>query len=471
MKKLYKNILDNIQSIIKSEKNWIEEEFYREVVRNTFIINMGYECDNLFKKEWSNAFQKKDLLILGSIENRWQRGISALDSKMKENGCVWGILVHLSGIWLLNAEMASNRESSFKNSKIVLEIQYGMNTDQKYFRYFSAENIIGEKKNACFFRDIIDYKNNEYKGKEKSWPAYESALKRFLDFYVEYKGDYGYEENVYDKIDYPFFVEFIRKGTKCKSLMSARNSFFYIKDFMNRKSGKGEFENTEQIIKSFSEFRPKCEMQNIMHMDKLRIALRFLDKNRNGIRNKAILLMFLSYGMERRKLCVLKWNDIHLRETLLEMGQKKYPIPDYLMDMLIKLKGQNMSSEYIFCNNNGEVLSDGAINNILSGIAKVDVSDGFYSQLTPANIRRCLARYLLEHEYPLERIFYLMDIDGYKLDSYISMEDINRKFWRICENPIVCKRVQHPMNNFLEELRALVEEGGRENDIGRDKKR
>ena len=40
MKKLYKNILDNIQSIIKSEKNWIEEEFYREVVRNTFIINM-----------------------------------------------------------------------------------------------------------------------------------------------------------------------------------------------------------------------------------------------------------------------------------------------------------------------------------------------------------------------------------------------------------------------------------------------
>ena len=70
MKKLYKNILDNIQSIIKSEKNWIEEEFYRKVVRNTFIINMGYECDNLFKKEWSNAFQKKDLLILGSIKNR-----------------------------------------------------------------------------------------------------------------------------------------------------------------------------------------------------------------------------------------------------------------------------------------------------------------------------------------------------------------------------------------------------------------
>lgn len=54
-----------------------------------------------------------------------------------------------------------------------------------------------------------------------------------------------------------------------------------------------------------------------------------------------------------------------------------------------------------------------------------------------------------------------MDIDGCKLGSYISTEDINGKFRSVCENPIVCKRGHHPMENFLEELRELSRKGSR----------
>lgn len=75
---------------------------------------------------------------------------------------------------------------------------------------------------------------------------------------------------------------------------------------------------------------------------------------------------------------------------------------------------------YVFCNRNGTELSEGAINTILSDIAKVDSRDCFYSQLTPGNVRKSLAGFLLENGYPLHKIFYLMDIEGYKLDSYIS---------------------------------------------------
>ncbi len=74
----------------------------------------------------------------------------------------------------------------------------------------------------------------------------------------------------------------------------------------------------------------------------------------------------------------------------MEVNKKKYPMPTYLLEMLMKWKEQDASGKYVFCSNNGEVLSDGAINTILSGIAKADINDGFYRQLTPANIRRCL---------------------------------------------------------------------------------
>ena len=112
-------------------------------------------------------------------------------------------------------------------------------------------------------------------------------------------------------------------------------------------------------------------------------------------------------------------------------------------------------------------MSDGAINTILSGIAKADIEDPFYSQLTPANIRRCLAGYLLRRDYPLEKILYLMDIEGYKLGSYISKEEIEKKFWNKCkeEDRILCPTGGHPMENFLERLRQpIASQGEEEND-------
>lgn len=463
MENAYKKILKGIQTAVSQNVNLAEEEFYQKIVRGNFIKNMGYERRDLCIKEYVNAFQKSNLLIMGSVEERWQKGLSAFVRKMREYSCKWGILLHTEGIWLVNLDIIPNTQNGFTNSQVVLEIRYRMNTDQKYFKYFSSENIVGEKRNAYFFKDIIDYRNNGYKGNEKSWPAYESALKRFLDFYAEYKGDYGDEENIYDNIKFPTFVEFVNDRTKCGSLKSARNSFFYIKDFMQARTQNGEFDDPDRVKKSFPNFLPKYEMQDVMIIDKLKIALEFLDGNRHGMRNKTILLTFLAYGMERRKLCALKWENIHFRYRQLEIDKKKYPIPSYLMEMLKKLKEAKAPGKYVFCSSNGEVLSDGAINTILSGIAKADTEDQFYSQLTPANIRRCLAGYLLRHDYPLEKILYLMDIEGYKLGSYISKEEIEKKFWNECkeEDRILCPTGGHPMENFLERLRKPIESQGR----------
>lgn len=90
-------------------------------------------------------------------------------------------------------------------------------------------------------------------------------------------------------------------------------------------------------------------------------------------------------------------------------------------------------------------MSDGAINTILSGIARVDLENEFFSQLPPINIRRYLAKYLLKSGYPLEKIFYLMDIEGYKLSSYLSI-------WSDCSR-IDYPMTQHPLEEFFERLR------------------
>lgn len=453
MNKYFAEILWEIERKSSIKPFWNSEEFYQEIVRGYFISKMGYEKRDSSITEQEDTFQKGTMLIRGSAEEKYERELESLICQMEKRGCNWGILVHPTGIWLMNADLVPNGEKSFKNPQVVLEVIYGMNTDQKYFRYFSAENTIGEKRNAYFFKDIIDYRNNAYKGKEKSWPAYGSALKRFCDFYVEFKGDYGQEENIYDRIRYPFFVEFMRDGTNCKSLTSARNAFFYIKDFMQLKSKKGEFDDPGRISRSFPEFLPKSETQDIMCIDKLKKALGFLESNRSGVRNKTILLFFLAYGMERRKLCALKWANVHLKSKLLMISQKKYPMPEYLIEMLAKLREEGTSGDYVFCNSDGKVLSDGAVNTILSGIAKVDLDDGFYNWLTPANIRRYLARYLLRHGYPLEKILYLMDIDGYKLESYLPKEEIEERFWEKCEEPAISSEAWHPMETFLEQLR------------------
>lgn len=453
MDKHITEILSEVEQKSSVKPIWNQDEFYQEIVRGYFIPQMGYETGNLCIKECSNTFQKSNLMIKGAVEEKYEKELESFICQIEKKGCTWGILVHPAGIWLMNSDLVPNGEKSFKNPQVVLEVIYGMNTDQKYFRYFSAENTIGEKRNACFFKDIIDYRNNAYKGKEKSWPAYGSALKRFCDFYVEFKGDYGQEENIYDRIRYSFFVEFMKEGTKCKSLTSARNAFFYIKDFMQLKSKKGEFDNPGRVSRSFPEFLPKSESQDIMCIDKLKKALGFLESNRNGVRNKTILLFLLAYGMERRRLCALRWTNVHFKSKLLRIGQKKYPMPDYLTEMLVRLREEGTSGDYVFCGGDGKALSDGAVNTILSGIAKVDLDDGFYNQLTPANIRRYLAKYLLRHGYPLEKILYLMDIDGYKLESCLSKEEIEERFWEKWEEPAISPESWHPMEAFLEQLR------------------
>lgn len=451
MKNTYDSVLKEIQMKSIEIGNESPGDFYETVVNDLFVEKLQYKSEHLLRDKNDGSLWTDDLLIKSSVEQNWKKEISLLSTRLDKEKREWGILIHPSGMWLLNSKIETNTSSDFANQKKVLEIIYGLNIDQKYFEYFSAENTIGFKKNARFFSDIITYKNINYRGSEKSWRAYHSSLKRFLAFVAQDKGNYKEKADIYNQIEFAFFQEFLRKTTKSKSLSSAKNAFFHIKDFMHVMSDRGEFEKSaEEIEKSFPELVSKHEMQNIMDADKLKIALDFLGRKKNGVRNKAILLLFLSYGFERGKLCALEWNkNILYKERQLRMGRKIYPMPTYLVEILTGLEKETFSKKYVFCNSSNKALNEGTINMVLSGIAEANLEDVFYRQLTPVNIRRSLSKYLLKHGCPLEKILYLMDIEGGELHSYITSAEIENAFKANCRE-LNSSIDEHPMENFFE---------------------
>lgn len=462
----YSKILKKIEEISKIYKTGEKDGFFQNVVCNIFLDEMGYKRKYLLSKENRYTAFTDELAIKGSIEKdmiKLKRELihfeDFLESAEERNGGnrEWGIFIYPAGMCLINTKVGGE---SIQQKKI-LEIIYGQNSDQKYFKYFSYENILGYEKNTYFYKDIISYKNTKYKGAEKSWYAYSSTLKRFFDYYIERSGSYVcYKENVYDRIKFSFFRDFIRNRTKAKSPQTIKNEFFHVKEMMCDKSSSGEFEKSaEEVIKMFPEFTAKSETYNMEQIDdyiseeKIKRLLDCLTGKRNELRNKAVVLLLFAYGFERRRLCSLKWNkNILVDRALLVMEGKEYPMPTYLREILEEYKKVRNSYELVF-ENNGSPLNEGTFNEILSNICEIDGGDKFYDGLSPANIRKWLAKYLLWHGYPLERIFYLMDINGNKLSSYITDAEIMKAAKRSGELLNCSLEERHPLEDFFEKLR------------------
>lgn len=132
------------------------------------------------------------------------------------------MLLHKKGIWLLNNSIVTIAgEEKFKSEKIVFRMPFNKKMDEEYFQYLTYENLL-KRKNTYFFRDMISYKNTEYKGKKSAWSAYHTALKRFFLFYINNVNDFDnannreISENVnrYDDIKLSDFEQYIEKKTQ-----------------------------------------------------------------------------------------------------------------------------------------------------------------------------------------------------------------------------------------------------------------
>ncbi len=302
------------------EKESAIDEFRQCVYEEIFRKELGY--DHLSTMNWNKEQQvyiidnKLKIKITfdevdeRSIVNRLFRDYT--NGGVKDSTVEWGMVINPKGIWLFNNNI-SKGNSDFQAKKTVLEIVYGKNSDQHYFEFLSYDNICGIEPNTYFFKDIAEYKNCYYKGSEKSWPAYSSALKRFLKYcsidmeLCYFRND---TESVYDKIEITDFYRYIEKKTKLKKENTLKNVFFYIKDFMCSMSEKSAFDiRTKVMLDGFSKTLKRDERRNVIDLDKIKKAIQYLDTGKNRERDVAIFLMELSFGLERRKLRLLKWRE------------------------------------------------------------------------------------------------------------------------------------------------------------------
>lgn len=444
------------------------EEFRQLVLENLFLENLRYKDKIPFVEQKKAKITIGTKLIikitLDEIEERKvsdQLFMEYKDGKVVENLTEWGILITPKGIWLFNSKISLNKKEIFRNRRTILEIIHGKNTDQKYFEFFSYDNIVGDDQKTNFFRDIIEYKNCYYKGTEKSWSAYHSALKRFFKYYskggIYFKDD---DSSIYDRIQLPDFYWYANYEMKVAKENTLKNAFFYIKDFMHCMSDNTAFDiSTKDMIAGFSRTFDKDEKQNIMDMDKLKKAVRYLTDGKNKERDVALFLMVLAFGLERRKLCMLKWDNVEEQDQwILKQDGREVPIPEKVTEALKRLKDLHISSKYVFYRtkeNKEEPMREAAVNEVFSKLAKVDQKDSFYRLLTPANIRSSIIQYLLGEGCPLEEIIYLVNIEIWNLGNYFSrniideiVDERSRKNVNCTEGRKTCKQI-HPMDCFF----------------------
>lgn len=440
---LYKNYLKKLAQNLKSEitlqnAEEIKKEFWQTM---EYEIFHSYTCQ--YTNDSSNRIYRyqveKKLLFWICSGNNIKKYLNMMQQELSfEGACEWGILIHQNGLWLFNRDISVSNNDDFRAKKIVFVITFSPKRDDDYFEYFSYDNLFGRKKNAYFFRDIINYKNTIFSGTSKSWIAYHTALKRFFSFYCNSVGNYQFKGNPYDDIQLRHFKAYIDSRNSIKSKETVRNQYFYVRDFISKKSVNKDYTISSKEILNKLDAMPDRTTSNIQTMDfaKIRTAIKWIQKkeNYNSVRNITLILFILTFGTERRKLCQLKWENISDDFLVLNIGKVPKTIPEHLRKWLRALKKEELKNEksrnaiYVFGNRGSDFktpLEENRINEILTDFSKADPNDDFYKLLTPQNIRKWLFHHLLETR-SLQDAIEFMDISLSNLSSYLSQSELSK---------------------------------------------
>lgn len=436
-----KEKLDTIRDLIKNSTN-ISPDTFAKVVKSF--------CDNILEYDY-NAFKYRytdeyyECYLMDKVLIRWNQNLnhsaalSRLSNDICSNGCnfEWGILLHGDGIWLLNRDIPIGK-SSFGSKRTVFKLSFIRKTDIEYLEFFKADYILGYNNVVYFFRDIIIYKNTFFpSAKCNSWDVYWSCNKRFFAYYtLQYKGSYSDDaKSCYENITLNAYEEYIRKSSNIKTANTAKNQFFYIKSFILSRAHNKNFDIGSGVILKRCEdiLIERDRAMKTADIKKIVRIIKHIERQRNGVRNKAVFLILLCFGMERRRICELRWSDIGDNCQTIKIGNgnnsRFMVMPEILRNSIRELMAMKTNNaEYIFGNSRTQWLKplpEGGINGILESIKNIDREDRFYNNFSPANFRKWLFRFMfLENKLPLQDILVTMNIPICNIVNYISDDEM-----------------------------------------------
>ncbi|WP_455719593.1 hypothetical protein [Agathobacter sp.] len=456
--------LEIVYDHIKEKSNEIysshEVNNYKELFEY-FIEVMGYGVNYRHKGDCDEccSIQIEDRLFIQAYcyENE-EKAIKTLTIACEKNGIEWGILLHHKCIALINSNIDTG-DVAYKNNKVVFNIKYSRPKEKAFLKYFTYDNLI-RKRNTCFFRDIIIYRNTQYSSGEKSWNAYLSGLRRFFDYIVDQYG--AYEKDIYSRIKLSDLEDYIKKAGKVKSDKTVKNYFFYIKDFMIKTTKNDQFScgagTLCNMLKEETDKYAPCTVDIYKEKEKLKKLLRTVRKRKNASRNEILLLLILSFGMERSTLCKLQWkmsfreNSSGMMEILI--NDNWYVLPTALANRLKaaekeKIQGANyvLGTRVTMCK---KQLPEESISTILNTISDYDSSEEFYKRITVGTVRKNLLFYLLDQHYDLLSIMQMLEINPVNLSNYIDKNMIKSNNWHFKQE--INKNVIHPMEQYINDI-------------------
>lgn len=408
--------------------------------------NQGYFIQN---KE--NQIQKVGLIIC-ETEITKKDEITLIN--MLGQSVEWGIITDGKKIVLVNKNVEISMIEHWKTGKIVLEEKICGKKPGTYLKYFS-KNELFISKNSLYFKDIVQYRNTQYRGNEESWAGYNSSLKRFFNHYIEKcGGDY----DGYEKFTYADFESFIMDA-RVHSPSSIVNMYAHVSVYLRDKIGirRNGFElSRKDVLKSFTGVQ-KEELGDILDKRRLKEINSFLRRKKNNqLRNLTIFYLAVCYGIERRQICQLQWSQVKWEEEEITLDNVSKPLPKQLMYLLKQLQCENKEKGYpdefvFYRERNGKVspITKDVVNRLFSSLTQIDKDDLVYTQYSPAKIRRTLAGILLK-DLPLDEVMYLLSVEAENLGAYLTSEEIYAQAKIRLDEKKENMTNWHPMEKVLE---------------------
>lgn len=408
--------------------------------------DQGYFIQNI-----ENEIQKVGLLFC-ETEITKKDEISMLNLLGKSVD--WGIITDGEKIVLVNKDVETSTIEHWKTGKIVLEEKLGGKKNGAYLKYFSRKELF-RTKNSLYFKDIVQYRNTQYRGNEESWAGYNSSLKRFFNHYIEKCGG-NYDG--YEKFTYADFKSFIMDA-RVHSPATIVNMYAHVSIFLRDKIGirRNGFElSRKEVLKTFTGVQ-KEELGDILDKRRLIEINDFLQrKKKDKLRNLTIFYLAVCYGIERRQLCQLQWSQVKWEKEEIMLDNVSKPLPRQLLYLLKQLQCENKQKGYpdefvFYTERNGKVspITKDAVNRLFSSLTQIDKDDPVYTQYSPAKIRRTLAGILLK-DLPLDEVMYLLSIEAENLGAYLTSEEIYAQAKKKLDKKREIMTNWHPMEKVLE---------------------
>ncbi|MCG7315565.1 tyrosine-type recombinase/integrase [Priestia flexa] len=455
--------LEFIKEMYQKYEGTNEANIQQNVVVNLLKM-LGYDSSD-FSYEHSKQFKdgrsdiavkvKKDSYLYVEVKesnNKLDGRAHSQLIKYIDGSHEWGLLTNGRKYILINEKI-----KGIALDKVVFNIDIFNKKDTELIKYLRRENLF-DVPITNYFKEIAQFKAIKYPNGGSSWNNYKSTLYNFFKYYSANLKRYR-ELSLIRVEEFEDFLQHEMEmknnknsGRKIVSIDTFDNKYSHIRSFfhtLNIKSN-GFDEEKVQLIRRMNLKEEIVESNELLTEENIELILNFYSNRRDAIRNKALILLCLSFGLERSTILSLTINSI--KKNKLIIGNRELVIPKKLQEILEVLKEQHKLNKvkddclfYTKYNNDYKPLSESTINYIFDTVSEIDKSNPNWKKLNTAYIRSTLIKKLFDNNFSLEEIVYLTGADLSSLSNLIPIDDIINNVKTRKKN---YKKV-HPFQQFL----------------------